>query len=132
MSAGGGGLAEVLSLLGKATPGEWRARTEQAIVILGENAGGFCIAECPHAGDNAAAIAASVNYLRSHGPAVAELIAADKEYDEARAALNEASKSVPGMGYPKWAEQYDAAEDRFAFAENRRAAALSNIEGGRS
>lgn len=50
--------------------------------------------------------------------AVAELIAADKEYDEARAAHHGARVNTQGV------------EQRLFKAEKRRAAALSNIEGG--
>ena len=121
---GGAALAEVLALLAKATPGEWKARPEQAIVILGGNAGGFCIADCPHAGDNSAAICAAVNYLRSHGAAIAELIAADKEYDSARGLVRQTEAT-----YGKRSAAAGRARAALDLANERRALALSNIEG---
>lgn len=84
----GDGLAEVMGLLGKATPRNWyvgETLRAEALAVVGD--GDSVVCEFPDriggAEDDAAAIAAAVNYLRSHGEAIRELVEADREYDEA-------------------------------------------------
>src|SRR5690606_2576595 len=92
----GGGLAEVLAVLAKATPGPWHGMvrgdygygTEGA--VNGPDGNELDGAEFTTAGNaatirgqmremDARAIVAAVNYLRSHGEAIAELIEAATE-----------------------------------------------------
>lgn len=86
-------LREVMGLLGKATPGPWErgrgGKYEPATSVYCDDALGSIVATCAHSTNvlvtreseaaNAALIAAAVNFLRQHGPA---LLAAAK-YEEA-------------------------------------------------
>jgi hypothetical protein len=77
------GLAEVMGLLGKATPGEWVTWGEpthddpSVKIVAGDAFIATTLARNDHS--NAAAIIAAVNYLRSHGEAIRELAAAASE-----------------------------------------------------
>jgi len=114
----GGGLAEVLAVLAKATPGRWETWGEPTHDDPSTKiaAGNAFIATTLAGNDsnNAAAIIAAVNYLRSHGEAIGELIEADKEYDEARKGY------IDHCATP---EQID----RLSRAELRRRAALAKV-----
>src|SRR5690606_28943342 len=71
----GGGLAEVLAVLAKATPGEWfQSEPNYHTANIGISGPDYVIADMcadgygPDTQDaNAAALTAAVNYLRSHG-----------------------------------------------------------------
>jgi hypothetical protein len=129
-------LAEALALLREATPGPWEtsARCDYATHWEVCDCGGpvepdgktKVIAEvqdyCMAAEGDAEAIAAAVNYLRSHGEAIRELVEADKEYDEARTALYE---SVAWPEVPM--RQKEQAGARMVAARNRRDAALAKF-----
>lgn len=63
--------------------------------------------------------------LRSHGEAIAELIEADKEYDAALGLVRQTEAT-----YGKRSAAAGRARAALDLANERRAAALSNIEGG--
>jgi hypothetical protein len=101
------GLAEVMGLIRKADFREvrwgWRDDKDAPGSLFHEPRHGhaYALAMCPRYGKddwekNAKALAAAVNYLRSHGEAIRELVEADREYDEARAAYS--AKAPCGIG----------------------------------
>lgn len=70
-------LAQVVELLGRATPGEWRShdapRGYITTITAGETSVAFATNEAAsieQQNDDANAIAAAVNFLRTHGPAL--------------------------------------------------------------
>lgn len=118
------GLAEVMELIREATPGPWETASSCEYATHWEvcDCGGafepdgktkvIAVVQdyCTAAEGDAAAIAAAVNYLRSHGEAIRELVEADREYD---AAMAQRARIDGGT--------------RFIDAKRRRAAALAKF-----
>jgi hypothetical protein len=88
-------LEAVALLAEKATPGKWRCRPEDGVVILGGNCGGFSIEHCPDASSNAKLITAAINFLRTHHAEIAEALADARRWREVKRLTG---KSVGGRG----------------------------------
>ena len=107
-------LAAVLALVAKATPGEWRDGGRTVRADETEDRLGMEVRLNGGNGDdnrrNARAIAAAINYLRAHGPAmlamerdaglVAELVAAAKRVNADHTAPHDCYSTGPCTGNP--------------------------------